>query len=380
MVGQSLLPKLVAQASKECKKVNQRQKQRNNQYEAYFYVLLSKFIKSWGEILTFIDGTKSVFYSSFERLKKENIDFEVQVPSHEQAQRSGRPRQNKRMTVEELEPLVQDLFDFVIQLDPSVWTKDKEIASSVCSQLTDLQEKVNATLEQSEQNPDMDLTNLLNMNIKLAKLQELTSKALKGDVSSAVEIAQCNNPKENPPDVPVKEAANPPMPQDQPDYINHKIEELQKENAQLVTGNSNLQAKVTALEAVLNGKPAPLLNAPKNRELDFALSTGQVTLAPQRNHALPKEEEKAKSAPVQRKELEAPKLYRDCILTSSGSLYEDENVKIAMVRSVEQKQKIATVKLNFFNKSKNKILEVQQFVPVQYNKSGNISNYDRNCY
>jgi hypothetical protein len=358
MVGQSLLPKLVAQASKKCKKVNEEPRQRNNVYEAYFYAFLPKFIKSWGEIVTFIDGAKSVFYTSFEDLKKENIDFEVQV--------AQKPREIK---VTELVPLVQHLLEFAKELDPSVWTQDKEMAGFVYSQLKSLQKKVNAALEQSEQNPDMDLTMLLEMSTKLTNLKELITKALKGDMNAVVQIAQGNDSKEKSSNAPQNEAANPPIPQDQPDYINNKIEELQEENTQLETGNFTLWTRVMVLEAVLNGKPLPLINGPKNYKLDFALAAGQVTLAPQCNGALSKEEEKVK--PVQKREVEAPKLYRDCILISSGCLYEDENVKIEMVRSMEQKQKIATVKLNFFNKSKNKTLEIQQFVPVQYNKSGN---------
>eukprot|EP00826_Nyctotherus_ovalis_P044010 TRINITY_DN4708_c0_g1_i1.p1 TRINITY_DN4708_c0_g1~~TRINITY_DN4708_c0_g1_i1.p1 ORF type:complete len:287 (-),score=66.59 TRINITY_DN4708_c0_g1_i1:696-1556(-) len=283
--------------------------------------------------------------------------------------------------------MTADLLEFATQLDPNVWTQDREVASSVCSQLKSLQSKVNAALVQSEQNPDMDLTSLLEMSTKLTRLQELTARALKGDRAAALQISQLNNPnaKAEVSEQPVEEAVKPrpkQTPSKEPDYITSRIEVLKKDNFQLKRENLDLRAKLMTLESIASGKPISFpdftaAKSQKKQKLDFAFGEAGLTLLlknspPINGGAARNVREEQKKLAADSKELDMQDCYKDCILISNGCLYEDENLKITMVRSVEEKQKIATMKLNLFNKAKNKAVEVKQFVPAHYNKSGNL--------
>jgi len=63
-------------------------------------------------------------------------------------------------------------------------------------------------------------------------------------------------------------------------------------------------------------------------------------------------------------------LFKECIMSSGGMLYEDPELQISLVRSIDQPTKTATFKLNFFNKTTNQPLVVNKFDPISYNKAG----------
>ena len=120
-------------AIKNCKKVNEPAKSFDNIYQGYFYVYLPKFIKSWGELVTFIDGSKSGFHIGFETLTKAKVDFNVQISDYGgggmggrgmdergmggrgmgRRGMGGRGERSNIMTIEEMTAQAQELFGFV---------------------------------------------------------------------------------------------------------------------------------------------------------------------------------------------------------------------------------------------------------------------------
>ena len=203
-VNKTLVKKLTEAALKHCKKVGHSIKSHEDDYMDYFYIHLAKFMKSWGELFTFIDGTKSEFYNAYIKLKKGKIDFDIDPPEHLWILRElpGAPQvesvtEKKKPPSNEFANQAQEIFTFVSQLSPDTWISDKDTLSQVLQQISTLQKKIKSALQQAEQNPDINSTILLDVNMKLGNLQGLISKAEKGDRASAMKIVHINNPGAN---------------------------------------------------------------------------------------------------------------------------------------------------------------------------------------
>lgn len=173
---------------KGCKKMGGTAIRHKNEYEIYFHTYLAKFIKEWS------DSTgASAFVSLFENLKAANINFNVEITDYTNISQAG---QDENKSIESVEAKAQEIISFAGQIEPNMW-KDKEMASQVYKQVTGLYKIMEREIQRSEQNPDMDLTKLLDLNMKLSALREHISKAAKGDMSSAMKIPQLCNSKGN---------------------------------------------------------------------------------------------------------------------------------------------------------------------------------------
>ena len=186
-------------------------------------------------------------------------------------------------------------------------------------------------------------------------------------------------------------------------YLQKEIESLSLKNLELTKQNSDLKKKAESLEFALraNNKGAPLsVSMPKQRPILSFHTTLPLnfscirTSSPTKN---PAEELKvappsapsifppipipaARKDPPPMKILEPSNmsLCKDCILSSGGKLYEDDELQIAVVRSIDAPSKTATLKLNFFNKTLDQYLIINQFASVSCNKAGTISSLLRN--
>jgi len=104
--------------------------------------------------------------------------------------------QDESKGVQGIQSRVQELISFAGTIEPNMWT-DREMSAQVYKQVNNLYKTVERELERSEQNPDKDLTELLDLNMKLSTLREHISKAIQGNVSSAMKIPQLCNAKGN---------------------------------------------------------------------------------------------------------------------------------------------------------------------------------------
>lgn len=190
-VAKTLLKKLETLALNGCKKINEHPIPYDDEYEIYFYIYLAKFIKEWGERISSSEGVLSPFTGALKNLKDANVDFNVDMQSYANVadERASLDRQKDSRSIE---AQAQDVFGFIKQIDSNMWT-DKDVASQVYKQVDGLYRRVEKELQKSDQDPNMDLTNLLDLSMKLSSLKELIPKAVKGHRASALKIAQFNN-------------------------------------------------------------------------------------------------------------------------------------------------------------------------------------------
>jgi len=174
---------------------------------------------------------------------------------------------------------------------------------------------------------------------------------------------------------------------------------MKSQNEKLSKANAELLKKIEILEAAQKGKPFPA------RLYKNAFTFGSVAIdlyapgkAQSKNSlaeaakAPPKPSVEEVKAPAAKKQQPAPAVvvpvkvipvkavqslkaenvsqFKNCILSSSGNIYEDSALNIAMIKTIDNATKAATFKLNFFNKSADQILSITDFVPVSYNKLG----------
>eukprot|EP00826_Nyctotherus_ovalis_P034527 TRINITY_DN2887_c0_g1_i6.p1 TRINITY_DN2887_c0_g1~~TRINITY_DN2887_c0_g1_i6.p1 ORF type:complete len:262 (+),score=72.20 TRINITY_DN2887_c0_g1_i6:348-1133(+) len=178
------LPKsLEALGVKGCKKVNGPQIKHRNDYEILFHVYLAKLAKEW--------SANPAFTAMFGNLKAANVDFNAGVDSY--TVDAQVPPEDFR-SIEDIEIQAQEVINFAGQFDPKVWA-DKEMASQVYRQVKDLHKIVNREVQRSEQNPEMDLTKFLDLNMKLSALKEYIVRASKGDQSAAAMIPELCYPE-----------------------------------------------------------------------------------------------------------------------------------------------------------------------------------------
>lgn len=151
------------------------------------------------------------------------------------------------------------------------------------------------------------------------------------------------------------------------------MDSLTQEKERLSKERTNLQEKIKTLEEAIRSKCLVIPDTASLRpKLSFALRRVNLTLPsdrspPPKRTAVQSQQKKASEAQI----MEPTNFYKDCMLASNGMLYEDDALKIALIRSINTDKKTATLKLNFFNKSKDTTLIVQQFSPISYNKLGN---------
>jgi len=150
-----------------------------------------------------------------------------------------------------------------------------------------------------------------------------------------------------------------------------KLQALTVENSQLLKTKEDLQNRINFLEGEIAKKgimvPKSIYKKPK-----LTLAFKQVTLSILSNPSRPKRN--ANSAQANNKvSKQSVDFYKDCILASNGLLYEDDSLRLALVRTTEPSIKVVTLKLNFFNKSTSTGLIIHQFFPLQYDKTGNLS-------
>lgn len=192
VVGKDLLKRLEEIAFKGCKKVNGPLIRHKNEYEILFHTYLAKFAKNWAETV----GTPE-FTTLFGNLKAGKVDFNVEINDYDAPMQAAFDNIPKDfVSVEELDKQAQEIFSFVGQFDSSAWT-DKELVLQVYKQVSGLHETVERETEASEQNPNMDLTKLLDLSMRLLALKKELSKTGKGDMNAAAKIPQLCNPKAN---------------------------------------------------------------------------------------------------------------------------------------------------------------------------------------
>jgi hypothetical protein len=142
-------------------------------------------------------------------------------------------------------------------------------------------------------------------------------------------------------------------------------------NSQLLDTKKDLQQKIKLLEEEIVKKggvvPRSIYRKPK---LTFALK--QVTLSLLSNRS----QSKRNANPAQannKVSSQSITFYKNCILASNGLLYEDDALRLALVRTTELSTMTISLKLNFFNKSTSTGLVIHQFFPSQYEKEGNVT-------
>ena len=141
--------------------------------------------------------------------------------------------------------------------------------------------------------------------------------------------------------------------------MKHKqeIDRLEKETRELESENIKLEAHIKSLDAAFKGKEAPVKKRP-NLRLAFKITA--INIAPNRsippNNAIKPVVEQKKQPPVKNepapiknvpaivnkpiandvkpdKEESSTKFYKNCILSSSGILYENSEIRIEIGRA-----------------------------------------------
>ncbi len=135
----------------------------------------------------------------------------------------------------------------------------------------------------------------------------------------------------------------------------HKNDELEKENAEIRRKIETFQSS-SGSRSNRNNVVAPNV---------ISLSAG-----------LSEEEVKARKPRDPPLRPEDARLFKECILSSSGQIYSDKLLQIAVVRTIDSTTKSATIKLNFFNKSPDLALTVTRFDVSSYNKAGTSLSYN----
>ena len=104
------------------------------------------------------------------------------------------PRQKEKLSPAVIEAQAQNIFTFTTQFDVNMWAVEKEIVRQVYDQIKSLRSDLTNVISDSADQPEVDLTNLLNLNTKLGDLQDLIAKASKGDRAAAGRIPLVADP------------------------------------------------------------------------------------------------------------------------------------------------------------------------------------------
>ncbi len=178
-------------------------------FDVAYHGYLAKYIKNWGELHMFVEGSTSEFYNAFEELNKAGVNFAADVPvpvpppapaaaaaprrdeRYHAPAAPARPAQgHHKHRVANPEAEAAEIITFASQLPPETWTTDKDIVRQVYTSVKSLNEGITLSITESDQNPEVDLSALLNLNSILNNLEDLIVKASKGDQPAILEITQ----------------------------------------------------------------------------------------------------------------------------------------------------------------------------------------------
>ena len=287
-VCKDLIKKLESYAIKNCKKIGSRAVDPGNALDKDFNVYLVKFINNWGKAFGSIDGNKSQFSIVFENLTKANVDFEAKQDDYSLQEAIIPAASSSNSNISGLEAQVEEVILFATQMDPAMW-RERETVQIVCNQVKECTNKINHQLDLSESNPNMDLTGLLNLNMKLGNLRECIALAIKGDPNAIKRMAQIGNPGANG-ILLLKlvneeyKGPNQPKPQDRKqnqDYVKSKLESLTQYHDELTKKKTQLMEKVKKIETAMREKGQKIPVAGPN--LKFGFDVCRISLNPKKS-------------------------------------------------------------------------------------------------